>query len=363
MTLKRAARLTPASQAIGVLIAVAVALAFNGSALAQQVPTVSATYIERVSADPFDESWSSVPVASVPLTAQMVALPRLATPSISTVYVRAVNDGERIAFRLDWADPTRDARALLPTEFRDAAAVMVVSGQGVPNICMGSPGQATNLWHWKADWQEDLDKGYQEVVDAYPNFYKDYYPFVTGTPPFRMPADFNAPDAKRYIVGQAAGNPLSQPGRTSPVEELLSAGFGTTTHRAQQTVEGQGVWADGRWQVTFVRPLATDGAEAASLAGQAQAPVAFAVWNGSNAEVGARKQLSGMATVRILPPAPAPGPPPAPPEPYTGGQGVWQWWYVLLGLGLTGILAGAGVLGEWHGRRLTAKAGQHHDNA
>lgn len=354
-------RLSLASRVIGVLIAVAVTLTLNGSALAQQTPTLSATHVERVSLDPFDPSWSSAPVASIPLTAQMVALPRLATPSISTVFVRAVNDGERIGFRMDWDDPTRDARAIMPTEFRDAAAVMVVSNQGVPNICMGSPGQATNLWHWKADWQEDLDKGYQEVVDAYPNFYKDYYPFATGAAPFRMPTDFSSPDAKRYIIGQAAGNPLSQTTRLSPVEELLSAGFGTTTHREQQTVEGRGVWADGRWQVTFVRPLATTGAEAADLTAEAQAPVAFAIWNGSNAEVGARKQLSGMATVRVLPPAPPPGPPPAPPEPYTGGQSVWHWWYAALALGMAGILAGAGALGEWQGRRTAGSKEQRHD--
>jgi hypothetical protein len=240
---------------------------------------------------------------------------------------------------------------------------MVASAGGVPNICMGSPGQTTNLWHWKADWQEDLDKGYQEVVDAYPNFFKDYYPFVTGSPPFRLPADFSSPDARRYLIGQAAGNPLSQPARISPVEELLSTGFGTTTHREQQTVEGQGVWANGRWQVTFTRPLAATGAEATSLDGVSQAPVAFAVWNGSNAEVGARKQLSGMATVRILPPAPPPGPPPAPPQPFTGPTYSWDWWLIGLLLGITIVLIGAGVLGEWQGRRASQRAGRHDGDA
>lgn len=352
------------SKVIGALVAIAIALSFNGAALAQQVPTMNATHVERISLDPFDPTWSTAPVAVVPLTAQLVALPRLAVPTVSTVYVRALNDGERIGFRLDWDDPTRDASAIRPSDFRDAAAVMVVSGQGVPNICMGSPGQATNLWHWKADWQEDIDKGYQEVVDAYPNFFKDYYPFVTGTPPFRLPADFSSADAKRYLIGQAAGNPLSQPNRISPVEEMLSAGFGTATHRTQQTVEGKGVWADGRWQVTFVRPLATTGAEAASLDGLTQAPVAFAVWNGSNAEVGARKQLSGMATVRILGPAPAlpPGPPPAPPQPFTGPTILWEWWHLAAGLGVVVILVGAGILGEWQGRRASQRAGRRHDN-
>jgi len=353
---------SPSSGVIGALVAIAIALSFNGAALAQQVPTMNATHVERISMDPFDPTWSTAPVAVVPLTAQLVALPRLSVPTVSTVYVRALNDGERIGFRLDWDDPTRDASAIRPSDFRDAAAVMVVSGQGVPNICMGSPGQATNLWHWKADWQEDIDKGYQEVVDAYPNFFKDYYPFVTGTPPFRLPADFSSADARRYLIGQAAGNPLSQPNRISPVEEMLSAGFGTTTHRTQQTVEGKGVWADGRWQVTFVRPLVTTGAEAASLGGVTQAPVAFAVWNGSNAEVGARKQLSGMATVRILGPAPAlpPGPPPAPPQPFTGPRFIWDWWLIVLLIGIPVVLVAAGALGEWQGRRAYERTRRRH---
>ena len=351
--------------AVGVLIAVAMTLSFNSSALAQQVPTVSAAHVQQVSTDPFDPTWSTAQVAVIPLTPQVLALPRLQTVSVSTVFVRAVNDGQRIGFRLDWDDPTRDARAIIPNEFRDAAAVMVASAQGVPNICMGSPGQVTNLWHWKADWQEDLDKGYQEVVDAYPNFYKDYYPFVTGSPPFRLPADFSSPDAKRYLIGQSAGNPLSEPNRVSPVEEMLSTGFGTATHRAQQTVEGKGVWTDGHWQVTFARPLAVTGAEATSLDGLTQAPVAFAVWNGSNAEVGARKQLSGMATVRILPPAPeAPvGPPPAPPQPFTGPQFIWAWWQVALVVGITIMLISAGLLGERRGRSASQRVGRHDGDA
>lgn len=349
--------------AIGILLAVAMTLSFNGSALAQQVPTMSAVHVQQISTDPFDPSWSAARVVAVPLTPQVLALPRLQTASVANVFVRVVNDGQRIGFRLDWDDPTRDASAIRPNEFRDAAAVLVAGAQGVPNICMGSPGQITNLWHWKADWQEDLDKGYQEVVNAYPNFFKDYYPFVTGSPPYRLPADFSSPDARRYLIGQAAGNPLSQPERISPVQELLSNGFGTATHRAQQTVEGQGVWAEGRWYVTFVRPLTTSGAEAANLEGLTQAPVAFAVWNGSNAEVGARKQLSGMATVWILPPAPEypVGPPPTPPQPFAGPAILWEWWHLAVGLGIVVVLVGAGVFGEWQGRRSGARTRQRHD--
>lgn len=343
---------------IGLLVAAALVLALNGVALAQQAPILVSAYVPTLPTDPSDPAWSQARPATIPLTSQMTTVPRLAAPSISTVTVRSLNDGERIAFRLDWADPTRDARALLQHEFRDAAAVMVASAQGVPNICMGSPGQVTNLWHWKADWQEDLDKGFQDVVDAYPNFYKDYYPFVTGTPPFRAPADFQSQDARRYMTGLAAGNPLSQPERASPVEELLAVGFGTATHRAQQTVQGRGVWTDGQWSVAFSRALKADAPEAANLFGQGDVPVAFAVWNGSNAEVGARKQLSGLVTARIvkspaeLPPAPAI--PPA--QPISAPPVTWT----QIGAAILGVLAlvGASALGWWHGRRDDARARQ-----
>jgi hypothetical protein len=119
--------------------------------------------------------------------------------------------------------------------------------------------------------------------------------------------DFAAPEARKYLIGAVAGNPLSAFARTSPIEELISTGFGTATHRDGQSVDGKGGWADGRWQVVFVRDLASVGPDAPVLAGKAQIPTAFAVWNGTNQEVGARKQLSTFVTVSILK-APVPGP-------------------------------------------------------
>lgn len=300
------------------MVTAAALLAAQGTPLAAQVPTVTSVWLAEMPADLDAPGWGRVPAARVPLTPQTLALPRLAQISVSSVTVRSLNDGTRIGILLEWTDATRDVRATRPDEFRDAAAVLFPVGDALPNVCMGAPNQLTNLWHWKADWQEDFDRGFQEVPDAYPNFYKDDYPFVTGQPPFRAPADFARPEARQYFPGLAAGNPLARltTASASPVEELLANGFGTASHKTRQQVSGHGVWEQvkqsgsgaaggqsGRWRVLFIRPLAAQDAESSDLAGRAEVPVAFAVWNGSNQEVGARKQLSGLVSMRIQAPA------------------------------------------------------------
>ena len=340
---------------MALLTAWAVTLAGHGTALAVQAPLLTSAWVAELPAGPDSPAWGKVSATFTPLTPQTVALPRLAQASISHVMVRSLNDGQRIAMLLEWRDATRDTRATRPNEFRDGAAILVPVGTTVPFVCMGAPGQLTNLWHWKADWQEDLDHGFQEVPDAYPNFYTDTYPFVTGQAPYRWPADFGAADARLYSPGLAAGNPLAQP-RVSPVEELLAIGFGTATHKPRQEVAGQGVWIDTPgnrgWRVMFVRPLAASDGESADLAGRSEVPVAFAVWNGANQEVGARKQLSSLVTMRIR------GSPAAARQ---------RWWdmmltdlntpptYFFVGYGL--LIAAAALAGSWVRQRAGAAPG------
>jgi hypothetical protein len=262
------------------------------------------------------------------------------------VNVRSLNDGSRVAFRLQWTDATHDVRATRPDEFRDAAAILFPVGEALPNICMGVAGQVTNLWHWKADWQQDIDLGYQEIPEAHPNFFKDAYPFVTGTPPFHVTTDFASPDAQRYFPAFAAGNPMVRLERASPVEELLSAGFGTATSKESQHVGGRGTWADGAWSVVFMRDLEPADRDAPRLAQGTSVPMAFAVWNGSNQEVGARKQLSSFVTLRVAAEFLLPPPNPAPPAPVAPSM---REGFIILGILV--LLAAVAVAAEWRGRR------------
>ncbi len=250
-------------------------------------------------ADPFDPAWDGAPAVDIPLGPQAMAVPSLLKLSIPTVRVRSVNNGQEVAFLLEWSDDTRDDLVVAGDQFRDAAAIQFPVGQKLPNICMGSAGQLVNIWYWKADWQRDIDLGYQELLQQYPNFFKDFYPGgISGSPPYTYPEDFDRPEVRQFQVGWAAGNPFSIPRRSSPIEELKAVGFGSLTHKDRQTVSGRGVWRDGKWRVVFVRRLAAPDGESVDLR-RDQVPVAFAVWNGSNQEVGARKQLSGFYTLRI----------------------------------------------------------------
>jgi hypothetical protein len=285
---------------LGLVVVMGAVLAARGTILAQAQPTLTSTYsTQPAPLEPLAAAWNSAPELRVPLTAQSGVVPALAQPTVNEVSVKSLHDGQRIAFLLTWADTTRDDHATRPDQFRDAAAVQLPVSEAVPVICMGAAGQLSNLWHWKADWQTDIDQGFQDVVEAYPNFWNDYYPFVVGQPPYHVPTDFSSADARAYFIGWAAGNPLSDPNRVTPVEDLSALGFGTVTHQKSQDVLGRGVWQNGKWQVVFSRPLASADSNDVQLAAGKASSVAFAVWNGSNQEVGARKQLSSWVTLQI----------------------------------------------------------------
>jgi hypothetical protein len=284
-------------------------MTWSRHAFAQAQPQMVSAYLATglPLLDPDSPQWAGATAVEIPLTAQRVTFPMLGESSIPSMQVRSLNDGQWIVFRLEWSDATRNDRAITQDQFRDAAAIQLPVDHSVPGICMGVRGQMVNLWHWKADWQNDIDNGFQDITAAYPNFWKDYYPFAVGDPPFKAPTDFADPDAKRFVVGWAAGNPLSDPYRVTPVEELIAEGFGTATHREDQGVLGRGVWSNGRWAAVFARPLATSSEIQSQLPPGGEVQIAVAAWNGANGEVGARKQISADFKLLIAAPRAAVG--------------------------------------------------------
>jgi hypothetical protein len=279
----------------------AAGLAVNGKALAVTQPQLVSTYRTDPLpvADPMAAAWDNAPVLIVPLIPQAGIKPALQGATIPSLTAQSLNDGKNIAFRLTWNDDTPDWHATITNEFRDAAAIQLPGSDTLPAACMGAAGQMVNLWHWKADWQWDINQGFRDVVDAYPNFWLDYYRFVAGEPPYSHPESFNSAEAKTYLVGWAAGNPLSNPMRVTPVEDLNALGYGTTYSQANQGVLGRGEWKDGKWYVVFSRALSSsDNNDAQFMTGQTTS-VAFAVWDGADRQVGGRKQLSSWTTLLV----------------------------------------------------------------
>ena len=274
--------------AAGIAIVLAAALVAVVSGLLGIMPASSQAQIVQVRAaasvprdDPFATFWNDIPPVEVALSTQNLTR-AMGGGTVAAIQLRAAHDGKRLYVLSEWSDDTQDTAVDTTTSFTDAAAVEFPAAgvSRLPSFCMGDPAAGVNIWHWKADWQQEIDVG---LAAAYPDMQVDYYP--------------EAEDPV-FQTGLAAGNPLSAREHESPVENLVAAQFGTLTHADVQDVGGVGRWKDGRWRVLFVRSLESgEGAPAFAPGGKANA--AFAVWDGSDGQRDGMKSVSQFVDLEI----------------------------------------------------------------
>lgn len=212
---------------------------------------------------PDDPHWQKIPPMTLPLSGQIITRPVWPEPSARALTVRAVHNGTDIAFLLEWQDNTKNDR-LTPGTFRDGVALGLPLGDAPAFFCMGQLDHYINIWHWKADWQSDIDRRAARTTE------KDKA--VGGEP-------------RRFEV---------IPRRASSVEDLIGGGFSTlTTKEKQGRIQGKATWKDGTWHVVMRRPLSSEEQEneAKLIPGRIQA-VSFAVWNGENKERNGQKAIA-----------------------------------------------------------------------
>jgi hypothetical protein len=207
-----------------------------------------------------------------------------------------MNNGTWIAFLLEWSDSTDSTKTLRTEQFRDAVAVSFPVTDDITFIAMGGPNTPVSIAQWKADWQKDIDIGYQDREDEFPNMAVDFYPHAKDNATGVVPTeDIN----KEFVPGLAADNPLSKLVKLTPIEELVAEGFGTLTTQTHQDSIGKGIWKNGVWQVVIARPMMTPDMSDPQFEPGKKTDIAFAVWDGDNNEVGARKSLSLWNTLLI----------------------------------------------------------------
>jgi hypothetical protein len=240
--------------------------------------------------DPGAAAWAGVKGLQVPLLPQQITMPRLMTASVTALEVQAMADRTRIAFRVQWADATKD-ELVEQSRFGDGVALQFPLDDDAA-FTMGHAEGRVHILNWKAQWQRDVDRGFTDVEDLRPNTWSDLYWFVQGERPYRVPDSFRDERAHAWFPAKAAGNAVAQWDRKQPVEELVAAGFGTSTNRKQGTTSARGVWQAGRWTVTFLRPLQTGAPLDYPFDGSKQELIGFAVWDGSAENVGGRKHYS-----------------------------------------------------------------------
>lgn len=209
--------------------------------------------------------------------------------AIEIINIASVNNGEVLAVRLKWKDPTKNGFMEGRVDvFTDGVAVQLAlgdvtlhtHGHNEPFFGMGNRGKPVNIWHWKAGLEETLEASEDSE-------------YSTG-----------GVDMDALIFGGVMSNPVTKLGTTqeNAVEELNSEGFGSITPqpREYQNVEGTGVWKDGEWTVVFTRTFAVSGKWDAVFDKKEPLLVAFAVWDGEKEDRNGRKVVSVWQRLNIM---------------------------------------------------------------
>lgn len=244
-----------------ILVVAGVLVGFGVPLVSSEGMIIRARLVEgELPTGPEDAAWAKVPPMTLPLSGQVITRPVWPEPTARALTVRALHNGTEIAFLLEWQDNTKNDR-LTPGTFRDGVAIGLPLGDAPAFFCMGQLDHYINIWHWKADWQSDIDRRAAKASEK-------------------------ARDGVRTFE--------VIPRRVSSVEDLIGGGFSTlTTKEKQGRVQGKAVWKDGVWHVVMRRPLVSEEQEneAKLIPGRVQT-VSFAVWNGENKERNGQKAVA-----------------------------------------------------------------------
>ncbi|MBK6751676.1 MAG: hypothetical protein IPG67_17230 [Acidobacteria bacterium] len=263
------------------------ALLFATSCNKVQVPTpeVNVAQVKEITLDPNAAVWDAVSLHASKMILQDLVEPRLLEPSTSEVLVKAITNGSEIAFRLEWLDESQSDMPG-PKHFIDGCAVQLPSkaDPNVPAPQMGEVGKTVEISYWRADWQAIVEGRADNINAIYPNASIDHYP--AEAKPLENNPQAQAETAARYAPARALGSRRSGP-REQPVEDLIAEGPSTLSPAPNAVSKGKGVKTPKGWAVVISRPMPTGFSTATP------SQIAFAVWEGSHIEVGARKMRTG----------------------------------------------------------------------
>nr|ART90565.1 cytochrome c-552/DMSO reductase-like, haem-binding domain protein [uncultured proteobacterium] len=233
----------------------------------ERVPRAENTVIKAVRVDggvpaaPDDARWAEIAPTTFLLVPQIIADERLFTPSNDTISARVTYDDETLAILLEWDDRTQsipgdtDAEAIAdPNMGEDSVAVQfpvaIPGGVEKPYFGMGDASNPVNIWRWSSGTTEEPESA---------------------------------------VLMNARGFADIVP------REAAAAGLQAT-----------GTYTNGTWRVVMTRPLTPVDVEADIGFEEGRfIPIAFAAWDGSNAERGSRHTLTTWYWLLLEPPGSA----------------------------------------------------------
>ncbi|MFB6346871.1 MAG: ethylbenzene dehydrogenase-related protein, partial [bacterium] len=228
-----------------------------------------------------------------------------------SVEVRALHNGDQLAVRMSWNDPTRNMKPVDVTEYTDGGAVMFPEFSGaLPFIGMGSAemdGGMAHIWHWRASDQFAVNRGgpSRDLEDRYPGMQVNYYKQKDGWEPgqrarFENREQHTKNQPKVFQSAWAADNPISEPSVKTPVRSYRAKGFGTLTalEYDKMRTDGSGTYEDNRWAIVMTRPMQTETDVVQFKPGE-RTTAAFAVWDGAQQDRNGQKDITSWITLRL----------------------------------------------------------------
>jgi len=155
---------------------------------------------------------------------------------------------------------------------------------------MGQTGRPVEIAYWRADWEASVNGRPDTIQALYPNATVDHYPFEARS--LTPGSDEQQQMARRYAPADAVGNRREGPRKVS-VEDLIAEGPGTVSPAPSTSSRAIGKRTATGWSVVITRRM-PDG-----LAPRSRTQVAFAVWEGSAQEAGARKMRTGWIALSM----------------------------------------------------------------
>lgn len=213
---------------------------------------------------PEADAWQDVEPFWIPLAGQVIETPRNFAPSVAGVWVQGLHDGDEMALRLRWTDPSR------------------------------SPDPRWTEWQEKIAATMD-DDGVPIPTDPLPDRLVVQFPM-------EMPEGNERP----YFLMGDRRNPvyLWRWNSRDGVSEARATGLGSEVAlEGGSGLEGTATWEHGQWTLYMRRSLEPSGDEGLGFVDGRAIPVGFYAWDGNNGEDGKRAAVSSWFFVYLQEPA------------------------------------------------------------
>jgi mono/diheme cytochrome c family protein len=225
---------------------------------------------------PDDSAWNRAERFYIPLVGQIVLKPRIFAPTVDGVWVQALHNGQEVALRVIWHDPSKSpdpvwnewqqkiTAFMQPHEGEGAAPAAAPTGAAAP---AQAPAPAA-------------------AAAAIPDM------LVVQFPP-TIPTGMERP----YFLMGTSSKPVylwKWQSDNNAVVEAAGRGFGNIQpFGGAQQLTGSSVFDQGEWRLVMRRPLvSSDSANRLTFRTGVAIPMALFAWDGNNGESGRRGSIS-----------------------------------------------------------------------